>query len=230
MQPYFAPYIGYFQLMATVDKFIVYDNIQFSKKGWIHRNRILVNGQDSFISLPLKKDSDYLNVSQRFLSDSYTEEKVKLKRKIEGAYAKAPFYKDVFPLVAEIIDFDNDNLFDYVFNSIKKIKTYLDIDTILEKSSGLAFNIEEYKGQEKVLAICKNQEASVYINPIGGVELYDKEIFAREGVELKFLRSKEFVYEQFKNSFVPWLSIIDVMMFNNREKIKEVLQTGFTYE
>src|SRR4030042_5533275 len=90
MQPYFLPYIGYFQLMNAVDEFVIYDNIEFSKKGWINRNRILVNGKDSYITIPLKKDSDYLDVRDRYLAETWSSEKIKMLKRIIGSYRKAP--------------------------------------------------------------------------------------------------------------------------------------------
>ena len=81
MQPYFLPYIGYLQLLNSVDKFILYDDIEYTKKGWINRNRI-VDGE--IITLPLKKDSDYLNVVERRLSDDWRKQKTKLLNKIES--------------------------------------------------------------------------------------------------------------------------------------------------
>lgn len=223
MQPYFFPYIGYFQLMASVNKFVVYDNIQFTKKGWIQRNRILINGNDNYISLPIKKDSDYLNVNERFLADSFQTERAKLKRQIQGAYAKAPFYKYIYPIIEEIIDFNETNLFDYLFNSLENIRQFLDINVDLEKSSNLNINIEEYKGQDKVLAICNTLKANTYINAIGGIALYDKLEFQRHGINLHFIKSKDIRYAQFNHNFVPSLSIIDVMMFNNKDRVKELL-------
>ncbi len=79
MQPYFFPYIGYFQLINTVDEFVVYDNIEFTKKGWINRNRILVNGKDEYITLPIKKDSDFLHVKDRFLAETWSKDSAKMK-------------------------------------------------------------------------------------------------------------------------------------------------------
>ena len=106
MQPYFFPYIGYFQLINSVDTFVIYDNIQFTKKGWIHRNRFLQNGKDTMFTLPIKKDSDYLDIDQRFLSENFGPECDKLLRKIEGAYKKAPYFNDVFPIVKSIFTFN----------------------------------------------------------------------------------------------------------------------------
>src|SRR5690554_1896093 len=140
MQPYFMPYIGYFQLMNTVDVFVIYDNIQFTKKGWINRNRILVNGRDQFITLPLKKDSDYLNVNERFLSDGFSNEKIKILNKLKGAYFKAPFFNEVFPIVEEVFDYQETNLFDFVYNSIQITRSFLEIDCKILKSSKLGFD------------------------------------------------------------------------------------------
>lgn len=223
MQPYFFPYIGYFQLMSSVDTFVVYDNIQFVKKGWIHRNRILVNGDDSFFTLPLKKDSDFLNINDRFLAESFEVEKLKLIRKIEGAYKKAPFFNDVYPIIIDILNYENTNLFSFIFNSIEKLISYLSIEVKLIKSTNLNFDIQGFKGQDKVIEICKVLGTNVYINAIGGVELYNKQLFANEGIELKFIKSGNINYKQFKNDFIPGLSIIDVMMFNSKEEILRMI-------
>src|SRR5690554_920249 len=208
MQPYFIPYIGYFQLMNAVDTFVVYDNIQFTKKGWINRNRILVNGKDQFITLPLKKDSDYLNVNERYLSDSFSKEKSKILNKLKGAYFKAPFFNDVFPVVEKVFDYQETNLFDFIYNSLEIIKSFLEIECKLIKSSKLGFNIEEFKGQDKVIKICKYLDAKTYVNPIGGVELYARQDFEEQGIQLNFIKSESIEYIQFKHDFVPWLSII----------------------
>ena len=223
MQPYFFPYIGYFQLMSSVDTFVVYDNIQFVKKGWIHRNRILVNGDDSYFTLPLKKDSDFLNINDRFLAESFNVEKLKLIRKIEGAYKKAPFFNDVYPIISDILNYENTNLFSFIFNSIEKLISYLSIEVKLIKSTNLNFDIQGFKGQDKVIKICKSLDAQVYINAIGGVELYNKQTFSNEDIELKFIKSDSIKYKQFRNDFIPWLSIIDVMMFNSKEEIQKMI-------
>lgn len=223
MQPYFLPYIGYFQLIDSVDIFVIYDNIQYTKKGWINRNRLLINGQDQYFTLPIKKDSDYLNVNERLLSDEFEKEKVKLINKIKGAYSKAPYFKEVFPLVEEIINYKEENLFEYIYHSIKKMSICLGINTEFIKSSELSINIETYKGKEKVVNICKSLEATHYINPSGGIDLYDVNYFFENGIELSFIKSDYIEYKQFDNVFVPWLSIMDVIMFNDKQIIKEYL-------
>lgn len=227
MQPYFCPYIGYFQLMAAVDTFVIYDNIQFTKKGWINRNRILVNGKDEYITLTLKKDSDYLNINQRYLSVDFDKDKIKLLNKIKGVYQKAPNFEEAYSILNEIFDFQSNNLFDFIFNSILVWRNYLGIDNKIIKSSDLGFDIENYKGEEKVLEICKHLKIDVYVNSIGGIELYKINNFLAKNINLKFIKSQPIEYSQFKNEFVPWLSIIDVAMFNDIATIKEYL-TNYT--
>jgi len=224
MQPYFFPYIGYFQLIQSVDKFIVYDNIQYTKKGWINRNRFLQNGKDVLFSIPLKKDSDYLDVREREISPAFN--KVKLLNQLKQSYRRAPCFESVFPVIEKIVMHDEVNLFDYIHFSIVELCAYLDIDTEIVKSSGVSID-HTLQGQDKVLALCKAVEANTYINAIGGQELYAREDFSACGIDLKFIQSKPFEYKQYKNEFIPWLSMIDVMMFNDIVALKICVSTNY---
>jgi hypothetical protein len=224
MQPYFFPYIGYFQLMNAVDEFVIYDNIEFTKKGWINRNRILVNGQASFITIPLRKDSDYLDVRDRFLADSWSLGRRKMLNRIAESYRKAPMFDTVYPMIVGCIQFEEPNLFRFILNSLNQIKEYLGIDTSLLISSTLPID-HALKAERKVIAICKENKAGIYLNPPGGINLYEKETFRREGIDLHFLGAKELRYRQFNNDFVPSLSIIDVIMFNPRDVVTKMLES-----
>lgn len=224
MQPYFFPYIGYFQLMNAVDEFVVYDNIEYTKKGWINRNRILVNGQDAYITITLKKDSDFLDVNHRVLADSWDIDRKKMLNRIKESYNKALYFHKVFPLVEECILFEEKNLFNFILHSINKVKEYLSIPCSLTVSSTLLIDHTK-KAEEKVIEICKNRKADTYINPVGGVELYSRDNFAQQGISLNFIKSNDINYVQFKNEFIPWLSIIDVMMFNSKEQIETYLNS-----
>lgn len=224
MQPYFFPYIGYFQLIRSVDEFVIYDNIEYTKKGWINRNRILMNGKDRLITLPIKKDSDFLNVVDRQISTDWNKERVKLLNQIKSSYNKATYFNEVFPILQNIIMNNKDNLFDFIFDSIISLNKYLDIKTKMVISSSLSID-HNLKSKYKVIEICKNLKADVYINSIGGVELYDKKEFQSNYIKLNFLKSKPIVYKQFNNDFIQWLSIIDVMMFNSKSKIDEYLNS-----
>lgn len=220
MQPYFIPYIAYFQLIKAVDIFVIYDDLQYSKGGWINRNRILLNGEPSYISLPLKKGSDYLNINERYLSDDF--EKTKMLNRIKNLYKKSPYFDQTFELVNDIFSKDEKNLFKFLHNCILKINEYLDIKTQIIFSSQVNDH-ENYKKNKKVIYICKTLKASNYINPIGGLELYDKEDFKSNKINLEFLKMKPLEYDQFRNDFVKDLSIIDVLMFNSKKTVKEML-------
>lgn len=224
MQPYFFPYIGYFQLIAAVDVFIVYDNIKYTKKGWISRNRMLQNGRDVMFSLPLKSDSDYLDVCDRVLSADFNRDK--LLNQFKGAYRLAPYFAQTFPLVEQIVRYEDTNLFRFLHYSIIKICEHLGITTEIRISSDISID-HELKSQDKVLALCEAVGAAIYVNAIGGMELYSKETFLEKGIDLKFIRSLPFEYPQLGNEFVPWLSIIDVMMFNSLDTIKTCISTNF---
>lgn len=228
MQPYFFPYIGYFQLMQAADEFVVYDNIQFSKKGWINRNRILVNGADAYITLPLKKDSDFLDVKDRYLSDDWPQERKKMLNRITESYRKAPQFAEVFPLIENALLHEDRNLFGFILNSLRLTCHYLEIKTPLITSSTIPID-HSLKSDKKVIALCQARQADVYINPIGGVELYDKNEFKNEGIELKFLKADNISYAQLKNEFVPFLSIIDVLMFNSKPEVIRHLQSSFSF-
>ena len=224
MQPYFLPYIGYFQLLNAVDSFIIYDNIQFTKKGWINRNRILVNGSDQVISLPIKKDSDFLNVNQRVLAESWDNDRKKMLNRIKESYRKAPYFTETFELIERCLMCEDKNLFNFILYSIKSLMKHFNIETKLIVSSDIPID-HQLKGADKVMAICKGVAADIYINPIGGLDLYDKQIFEENGLKLHFQESSSVAYSQFKNEFIPWLSIVDVMMFNSKEEIMMYLNS-----
>ena len=221
MQPYFFPYIGYWQLINAVDKYVIYDDVNYIKGGWINRNRILINDKPGFINLKMDGASPNKLINEIQVS-SDNRWKSKLLKTIELSYKKAPFFEKVYPIVEEIINFDEVNLALYLENSIKKIAEHLDIKTEFIISSSINKD-NSLKGQDKVIEICKSLGAKEYYNAIGGVELYSAENFNYYGIELRFLRTEYIEYKQFKNDFSPYLSIIDVMMFNSKEEIMNIL-------
>lgn len=224
MQPYFFPYIGYWQLISAVDTFIVYDNIKYTKKGWINRNRILCNGEARMITLPLKDDADHLDIADREISAGF--DKDTLLNKIKGAYQKAPYFKETFPLVERVIRYDETDLFSYLYRSILLLRDHLGIDTEIRISSDIPCD-RTLKNTERVLAVCEAVGADGYVNAPGGVMLYSKSTFQNRGVSLEFVRPLPFEYPQFGGEFVPWLSIIDVMMFNPIERVREQIESGY---
>ena len=224
MQPYFLPYIGYWQLINAVDKFIIYDDIKYTKKGWINRNRFLSNGRDAVFSLPLKKDSNIKTIAEREISTEFNSSK--LINKFKGSYAKSPYFDECITLLESIIHYHDKNLFNFIFNSVIVICSYLQISTEILISSNIKIQ-DSLKGKERVIALCKQIGATTYINPIGGTDLYFKNEFYNYGINLTFLKSIPVKYYQFDKQFVPFLSIIDLLMFNSKEKVSEIVRKEY---
>ncbi|WP_206047327.1 WbqC family protein [Noviherbaspirillum denitrificans] len=222
MQPYLFPYLGYFQLISSVDVFVLGDDLQYVKESWINRNRILMNGKDKLITFPLKKGSLRANINEREFCDDFDVEMDKLLRVIASAYSKAPYFKKVFPMLQAIIKHPERNLARYAEHSIRQICNYLDIHTPIIVASEL--NVTDViDKQDRVIRTAKKVGGDVYINFIGGMSLYDFEYFKQNGLTLKFHKINEITYPQFGNVFVPLLSIIDVMMFNDQPEVKRRL-------
>ena len=221
MQPYIFPYIGYFQLINAVDKFVIYDDVNFINKGWINRNRTLNNGKDSLFTIPLKEASQNKLINEIDINWDIAW-KSKFLKTLEQCYKKTPFYSEILPIIEQTLSIDNEPVSKVIEHNLRLICNYLDIKTEIISSSTIYKNTH-LKAQERILDVCLQEKASQYINPIGGLELYDKDFFEIKGIQLNFIKSNPIEYPQFKNEFVPWLSMIDVLMFNSKEKIKEFL-------
>lgn len=221
MQPYFFPYIGYWQLINSVDKYIIYDDVNYIKGGWINRNRILINDKPSFVNLKMNGASQNKLIKEVQVSND-NQWKNKLLKTIEHCYKKAPFFDRAFSIIEEIIHNDEEILSLYLENLIRKVAVYLEIETEIILSSNIKKN-NSLRGQDKILEICKCIGANEYYNAIGGVELYSPDVFEANSIKLKFIKTERIEYIQFNNEFVPNLSIIDVMMFNSKDKIRQFL-------
>ena len=214
MQPYLFPYIGYWQLINAVNTFVIYDDVNFIKQGYINRNSILTNGKSQQITLEL------IGASQNKLINeiSVGNNKNKVLKTIKQNYSKAPYYNEIIIIIEEILNNEEKNLAKFIGFSLMKISNYLGINTKFMFSSDIEKN-NDLKAQEKVLEICKILQANKYINAIGGQELYSKAIFRKNKMELNFLKTKLVEYKQFNYEFVAYLSIIDVLMFNDKKKV-----------
>ncbi|HOW26143.1 MAG TPA: WbqC family protein [Bacteroidales bacterium] len=218
MQPYFLPYLGYFQLINAVDRYVIYDDANYIKQGWINRNRILLDGEPFMFSLQLSGASSFKKINEIRLGDN--QEKV--YRTLQHAYSRAPFYRGIIDLLYRITHYETKSLSDYVINSIHEICNYLNINTEILISSDLEKD-QSLKGEEKVIYICKLLKADTYLNTIGGINLYQSQRFRQEGLHLLFLNMRKINYKQFCLNFIADLSIIDVLMFNDRTAILEML-------
>lgn len=219
MQPYLLPYLGYFQLIHAVDTFVVYDDVNFIRRGWINRNFILSQGDKTRITLQLNGASQNVLINQVAVGDN----REKLLRTIKQSYAKAPYCSVVFPLLEEIIGYDESNLATFLDFGIRRICDYLHIrpkwylSSNLEKDGAL-------RGQRKILSICKDLGADHYVNVPGGKDLYDQAIFETAGIQLSFIESRMAKYRQFGETFVPDLSIVDIMMFNSQDQCRSLIK------
>jgi hypothetical protein len=224
MQPYVFPYIGYFQLIKAVDKFIVYDDVAFINKGWINRNNILVNGKAIMFTIPLVGASQN-RLIRDIQVDNLSGWSKKFLKTIEQLYKKAPYYKEGFQLVEHVFNLSSTNIAELGVNSLKETIKYLNIETKIVDSSTI-YNNQDLKAQCRILDICLQEKINHYINPIGGIAIYNKQLFADNEILLNFIKVKPIQYKQFNKqdeSFVPWLSIIDLLMFCSVEEINEHL-------
>jgi len=222
MQPYFMPYIGYFQLVNAVDKFVFYDDVNYIKSGWINRNRILINGEAKYINVPQKGASSFKLINQ-VEANIYCKDYTKILKTIEASYKNAPFFYEVFGLVKKLLDKEYTNIAQIAIESVIIFSTYLDIKTDFSVSSKDFMDTKGLEKSTRLISICKKLNSETYVNPIGGSELYSKEEFKKAGINLLFINSKPIEYRQFNNEFVPWLSILDVLMFNAIPRVKEML-------
>ena len=219
MQPYFFPYIGYFQLINAVDLFVIYDDVNFIKQGWINRNRILVEGQPHYLTVGLSGASSFKKINEIEIRPDPQQ----LLKTVYYSYRRAPFFPNVYPLIEGIINSPDSNLSKFVSNSIITLTKHFGISTRIVISSDERIETD-LKGKDRVIGICRHYAASDYYNAIGGTALYNRDEFRENGIELRFVQTGEISYKQFENDFVPSLSIIDVMMFNSPETIRKMLK------
>ena len=223
MQPYLFPYLGYFQLIRAVDAFVICDDVQYINKGWINRNKILVEQKEMMVTFSLKRDAYEKNINERYFSSEIRREKERFFKMLKSAYAKAPFYQPVSDLVDGAFCLGTANIAQEITDSLHKICDYLDIKTKFCLSSQIE-QTPDLKRQDKVIDICKILQTTQYINAIGGTKLYDREVFLKNGIQLNFIAMKPLHYKQFNHPFVADLSIIDVMMFNSPAEIQAMLE------
>jgi hypothetical protein len=243
MQPYFFPYVGYFQLIEAVDLFILYDDLDFIKEAWVNRNNILIkNVGPGRITMPLVKKSSNTKIKDIVIDNTKSWQN-KIKKSLELNYGRAPVFEKVFALISDILKYETESLSDFNYYSIQQIGKYIGIKTPILRNGNTYLSIErklndglietEYKKpgdtkiEKKVLRvfeICKYNNADVFINAIGGRSLYSKPLFAANGFDLLFIKTDAIKYEQFGASFYPSLSIIDVMMFNTADKVNQMLR------
>ena len=208
MQPYFMPYIGYFQLMKAVDKYVVYDDVNYIKGGWVNRNHILINGEKEMFTVTLKKASQNKLFNEIVIGDDFK----KLMKTLQLNYSKAVNFDQTMTLMKRIISFSDKRLAAFIANSFREIFSYLSIDTEILMSSDIPKD--------------NSLSADTYYNAIGGQNLYDKKEFSEHGIVLNFVDTIPKVYSQLRTKeFVPYLSMIDVLMNNTKDEVNDLLDS-----
>ena len=212
-------------LIVPVDHFVFYDDVNYIKGGWVNRNNILVSGKASLFTVPLEKASSFSEIRAiNTHSILYQKWLRKFFITLNQSYKKAPFYNVVFPIIKKILESSEvNNIGVLSAKSIKEISNYLQLNKTFHTSSE---EFSESKGRdraERLITIAHDLNCEEYVNSIGGQELYAKDVFKAENIKLNFLNPSITKYPQFKNEFVPGLSIIDVLMFNSIDEIKIML-------
>lgn len=216
MQPYFFPYLGYYQLVMAADTFVFLDDVNYINRGWINRNRILMNGTPQYFTVPLEGASQNRLISEIEIQNAQPWKR-KMLQSFQHNYSKAPFYTSAMQVVHEVLDTDHTLISDLCEASVKAVMRYLGVEKNYHRSSEL--DTDDVKAQERILAICRSLGASIYINPVGGVDLYEPTDFEKNGMDLRFCKMQKDPYTQWGDEFVDGLSIIDHLMFRSTEDI-----------
>lgn len=221
MQPYFMPYIGYFQLMKAVDKYVVYDDVNYIKGGWGNRNHILINGEKEMFTVTLQKASPNKLFNEIVIGDDFK----KLMKTLQMNYSRAINFDQTMALMERIISFPNKQLAVFIANSFREILSYLSVETEILMSSEIPKD-NSLRGKDKIIQICEILGADTYYNAVGGKNLYDQEEFREHGITLNFVDSLPQVYSQLHTrEFVSGLSMIDVLMNNTKDKVNSLLES-----
>lgn len=223
MQPYLFPYLGYYQLIAAVDKFVLYDDVAFINRSWINRNQILVNGKAQLFTVPLNHASQNRRICEIELSaGEYPRWKKSFLRTVDAAYGRAPQFEPTRALLDGVLGCGATTIGELARRSVEAVSTTLGLTARIEPTS-MTYGNGQLKAQERILDICVRERATLYVNPQGGRELYASEDFARRGMALRFIRSRLPAYRQFRCQFIPALSILDVLMFNPIETVRGMM-------
>lgn len=221
MQPYFFPYLGYFQLIHSCDRFVFYDDVNFIKGGWINRNRIVNNNTVSYIGLQMENASAFKHIRD-IQVNSGDLWKNKLIKTVSQAYARAPYVKQAVGLLNDTLFSAHDSLSEFASESILQVLKYVNLEVEIVESS-VIYNNAHLHGEERVINICNLNNATIYRNSAGGMELYSKENFNKAGIQLTFVKPQITPYKQRGEVFEAGLSILDVLMYNSPDETMRLM-------
>lgn len=221
MQPYLFPYVGYFNLASQVDKFVFYDDVSYIKNGWINRNRLIFSGEVKYFTIPLRGASSNLLINKVEMQPKSVWLR-KILESIKQSYSKAPNFQQCYEFIVGVLDNDTVSISELAKHSVVSTSKLLGLGTNFIYTSSIYENAH-LKGVERVIDICSKERADMYVNLPGGQNLYEEQIFRDFGIELKFIQPNLLQYQQFRGDFIPALSILDVLMFNDLETCKDLV-------
>ena len=225
MQPYFFPYLGYWQLIAKADVFVILEQVQHTKGSWINRNYVLGSHAASLISVPLEKAPDHCLIQHRQVSDVWTEARRRALRTLRLCYRNSPFFEDVYPWLEEQLSFPEKRLSKYLEHQIRSTADLLSVNTKIVTAGDLG-NFADFERNRRIVEICRSLECDRYLNLPGGRTLYSPDSFPEDKLSLGFLIPELPRYGQGSREFVPSLSIIDSLFWNGPGGTGEMVRLG----
>ena len=225
MQPYFFPYIGYWQLIAASDVFVLLDDVQFIRGGWIERNRVLnPKGGWQYVGIPLAPHP-HTEAIRNVRAREGADWKRRLLAQISHYRRLAPFYREAREAIEGAIrSADSRGICAINAAIIKEVCRAIGLERTFRVASESGFDYSEVRGPgDWALQISRQMGAHTYINPVSGAGLFEPVRFQESGISLRFLESEPVAYPR-RNEFIPQLSIIDVLMFNGIDGTRSLLQ------
>lgn len=233
MQPTFNPWIGYFDLIDYVDKFIFLDTVQLTKRSWQTRNKFLLNSNEVMFSIPIQKTSsrDDLLIKDALISYENFDFREKFAILLEQGYKKSLFYKEIHRFIQDLIFFDTSSLSLYNINIIENISKKLGITTEFHKLSEINFTSDSKKGN-LILDICEFFNTEIYVSPLGAYEYMEKSknLFTEQNRTVQYQHYLHPIYTQLGKTFIPYIGILDLLYNNGFHNSLEIIKTGRNYE
>ncbi|MGB3676182.1 MAG: WbqC family protein [Candidatus Nanopelagicales bacterium] len=222
MQPYLFPYLGYFQLLGSVDRFVLYDDVAYRKRSWVNRNRILVKDGTWTFSVPLSKSSQNRDINQTDIHETFGDWRNRFMLTMHHAYSRAPHFESTADLVEQVLSSEVKTIADLCHAALAATSIHLGVDTPIVRSAE-RYNNRHLSSAARMMDICRLEGAEELLNLPGGESIYDRSEFASADISLKFLNMNEIEYDQGREGYVSHLSIIDVLMYNSRERTRSLL-------
>ena len=224
LQPSYLPWLGFFEQMSRSDKFVLLDDVQYTRRDWRNRNRIRVRENWIWLTVPVQQKSRF---SQSLL-ETRIDNSVSWRRKhletLRQHYCKAPFFEKYFPRCQQVYEKDWTFLFDLCLETINLIKEEMGIETPLLRSSEMKLSGEK---TERLVSICRELGATHYLSGESGSNYIAEEGFSSQGIALEYQNYEHPVYPQRYTGFVPHLSAID-LLFNCGEQSLGILKQDET--